>query len=218
MCGRATLTVSDQELRALFKLQQIPLLNPRYNIAPSQELPVIREPHKLELVHWGLSNVGHARGVNVRGESVARAPRYRDSFRSRRCLVIVDGFFEWQRRGTQKQPFLVRREDGKPFALAGIWERTPEGEDTCAVITGPAQGVVAQLHDRMPIVVPPEGYDRWLDPNERKPLDLLQPDASQLVSHPVSKAVNSPANDDPRCVEPVQDDRTGENLELFFDS
>ncbi len=216
MCGRATLSVSEEDLRELFALEQIPLLNPRYNIAPSQDLPVIREPHKLELLHWGLQNVGPARGVNVRGETVARAPRYRDAFRSRRCLVVVDGFFEWQRRGDKsKQPFLVHREDRKPFALAGIWERTPDGEDTCAVITGQAQGVVAELHDRMPIIVPREAYERWLDPDERKPLDLLAPNAAELVSHPVSKAVNSPKNDDPRCIEPVEEDTRGENLELF---
>jgi len=215
MCGRATLSVSEQDLRELFGLEQIPLLNPRYNIAPSQDLPVIRVPHKLELLHWGLSDVGHARGINVRAESVARAPRYRDSFRARRCLVVVDGFFEWQRRGKSKQPFLVHRQDGKPFALAGIWERTADGEDTCAVITGQAQGVVAELHDRMPIIVPPNAYERWLDPEERKAIDLLAPSAAELVSHPVSKAVNSPKNDDPRCVEPVPDDGRGENLELF---
>jgi putative SOS response-associated peptidase YedK len=109
----------------------------------------------------------------------------------------------------------VHREDRKPFALAGIWERTPDGEDTCAVITGQAQGVVAELHDRMPIIVPREAYERWLDPDERKPLDLLAPNAAELVSHPVSKAVNSPKNDDPRCIEPVEEDTRGENLELF---
>jgi putative SOS response-associated peptidase YedK len=215
VCGRATLSAPEALLRELFELEQIPLLNPRYNMAPSQDLPVIREPHRLELLHWGLANLGQARGVNVRAETVARAPQYRDSFRSRRCLVIVDGFFEWQRRGKKKQPFLVRREDGQPFALAGIWDRSEDGEDTCAIITGAAQGVVAQLHDRMPIIVPREARERWLDPGERAPTDLLKPDASELVSHAVSPAVNSPKNDDPRCIEPVEDDRAGETLDLF---
>lgn len=215
MCGRATLSAPEALLRELFQLEQIPLLNPRYNMAPSQDLPVIREPRKLELLHWGLANVGQARGVNVRAETVARAPHYRRSFRERRCLVIVDGFFEWQRRGQKKQPFLVRRQDGLPFALAGIWDRSQDGEDTCAIITGPAQGVVAQLHDRMPIVVPASAHARWLDPEEHGPTDLLQPDAAELVSHPVSTAVNSPKNDDPRCVEPIDDDHRGETLDLF---
>jgi putative SOS response-associated peptidase YedK len=145
MCGRATLSTPEKELRELLKLKEIPLLNPRYNIAPSQDLPLIREPHKLELVHWGLSNVGRAPGINVRAETVARAPQYRDAFRARRCLVIVDGFFEWKREGKAKQPFLIHRTDRKPFALAGIWDTGPDGSATCAVITGDAQGVVADL-------------------------------------------------------------------------
>jgi len=206
MCGRAKLSVSDKELRELFQLDEIPLINPRFNIAPSQDLAVIREPRRLELLHWGLSNVGRARGINVRAETVARAPQYRDSLRSRRCLVVVDGFYEWQHRNARKQPFLVRRADGKAFALAGIWDRDAEGEPTCAVITGQAQGVVADLHDRMPVVIPPTAYGRWLDPDERKPIDLLRPDASELVSYPVSTLVNSPANDDPRCIEPVSEE------------
>lgn len=211
MCGRATLSTPEKMLRELFKLQEIPLLNPRFNIAPSQDLPIIREPQRLELVHWGLSNVGHAGGINVRAETVARAPQYRDSFRSRRCLVVVDGFYEWQRHGKRKQPFLVHREDGKPFALAGIWQRTPEG-DQCAIITGDAQGIVTDLHNRMPIVIAPEDYDRWLDAKE-KPIDLLKPDASELTAHPVSELVNSPKNDSPRLLERVE--MTGRNLELF---
>lgn len=211
MCGRATLSTTADVLREVFDLEHVPLLSPRFNIAPTQNLPVIREPHKLELVHWGLSDVGPSLRVNVRGESVARAPMYRDSFRSRRCLVIVDGFYEWKHSGKRKQPFLVRREDGKPFALAGIWKTAPEGEDTCAVITGDAQGVVAALHNRMPIVVRPENYDRWLDP-EQSAAELLVPDASELASHPVSDRVNSPRQDDPGLIEAVPE--TG-NLELF---
>lgn len=200
MCGRATLSTPEQELRKLFKLREIPLLNPRFNIAPSEDLAVVREPHKLELVRWGLSTVGKTRGVNVRAESVARAPQYRESFRRRRCLVLVDGFYEWQRRsGRGKQPFLVHRADGKAFALAGIWR-----DDECAIITGPAEGVVKELHDRMPIVIRPDGYERWLNHDEW-PTDLLGPNADDLVAHAVSQLVNSPKNDDPRLVEPVPD-------------
>jgi putative SOS response-associated peptidase YedK len=214
MCGRATLATPTEILRALFELYQTPALSPRYNIAPSQDLAIIREPHKLELVHWGLPDAGRSRGINVRAESVARAPRYRDAFRTRRCLVIVDGFFEWRRSsGKRKQPHLIRREDGRPFALAGIWDRSGEGEDTCAIVTATAQGVVADLHDRMPLILPPEVHARWLARDERKPLDLLVPDASALTSHPVSAAVNSPANDDPRLIEPAAP--YPENLELF---
>jgi putative SOS response-associated peptidase YedK len=143
----------------------------------------------------------------VRVESVARAPQYRDAFRRRRCLVIVDGFFEWQRRGEVKQPFFVRREDHKPFALAGIWEPavTTDGEvvDCCAVITGDAKGAVAELHDRMPLIVPAAGYARWLDPDRGDLADLLVPSGDGLVAYPVSAFVNSPDNDDRRCIEPL---------------
>jgi putative SOS response-associated peptidase YedK len=211
MCGRATLSTSPQDLRDLFGLDDVPELRPRFNIAPTQPIAVIREPHRLELIRWGLILPGDhrrgAQGINVRVESVARAPAYRESFRRRRCLVIVDGFFEWEKRDNVKQPFIVRREDRKPFALAGIWERsaTTDGEiiDSCAVVTGDAKGVVAEVHDRMPLIVPAVGYTRWLDPGEKQLADLLVPTAEALVSYPVSTLVNSPANDDPRCVEPV---------------
>jgi putative SOS response-associated peptidase YedK len=214
MCGRATLATPTEILRALFELYQLPALSRRYNIAPSQDLAIIREPHKLELMHWGLPDAGRSRGINVRAESVARAPRYRDAFRTRRCLVIVDGFFEWRRgTGKRKQPHWIHREDGQPFALAGIWERSGEDDDTCAIVTAAAQGVVADLHDRMPLILPPEVHARWLSRDERRPLDLLAPDASALICHPVSAAVNRPANDEPRLVEPVAPEP--ENLNLF---
>lgn len=216
MCGRATLATPKEVLRELFKLEQMPLLNPRYNIAPSQDLAVIREPRHLELMHWGLANAGNARGINVRAETVARAPMYRESFRQRRCLVIVDGFFEWKRGpGKKKQPYLVRRTDGLPFALAGLWQASAEGEPGCAIITGAAAGVVAELHDRMPIIIPSEHQRRWLDPNDRGTQALLVPDASDLCSHPVSGAVNNPQNDAPALIEPADTLEAGDTLELF---
>jgi putative SOS response-associated peptidase YedK len=211
MCGRATLSTSPEDLRDAFGLRELSELPARFNIAPTQPIAVIREPHRLELLRWGLILPGGhrpgARGINVRAESVARAPAYRESFRKRRCLVIVDGFFEWQRRDTAKQPFIVRRADRKPFALAGIWERstTTDGEiiDTCAVLTGEAKGAVSEIHDRMPLIVPASDYARWLDAGEKDLADLLVPTAEALVSYAVSTLVNSPANDDPRCIEPV---------------
>lgn len=217
MCGRATLATPREILRALYQLEQIELEGPRYNIAPSQALPVIRVPHKLEAIKWGLASAGRGRGINVRAETVARAPMYRDSFRKRRCLVIVDGFFEWRRgAGKKKQPYLIRRADAQPFALAGLWDRTADGAESCAIITGAAQGVVAPLHDRMPVIVPQEGIARWLDASERNPSDLLAPSAAELVSHPVSMAVNNPAADDASLIEPLERDAAGEeNLPLF---
>jgi putative SOS response-associated peptidase YedK len=211
MCGRATLSTPGDELRDIFGLDEVPEFPPRFNIAPTQPIAVIREPRRLELLRWGLVLPGAhrhgAQGINVRVETVARAPAYRESFRKRRCLVIVSGFFEWQRRDKVKQPFFIRREDSKPFALAGIWDSsiTSHGEviESCAVITGDSKGAMTELHNRMPLIVPATGYARWLDPSGRELADLLVPSATGLVTYPVSTLVNSPANDDPRCIEPV---------------
>jgi putative SOS response-associated peptidase YedK len=208
MCGRATLTTSPEDLRSALGLDDVPDLLPRYNIAPSQTIAVVREPRRLELLRWGLSSHhGAHAGINVRVETVARAPAYRDSLRNRRCLVVVDGFYEWRRLGKTKTPFLLRRPDGEPFALAGIWDRavTGDGEivEGCAVITTPARGVVRELHDRMPLVLPPDRFAPWLDGGLKDVSPLLEPAPVDFVARAVSTAVNSPANDDPRCVEPV---------------
>ena len=155
----------------------------------------------------------------MRVETVARAPAYRDAFRQRRCLVIVDGFYEWQRRDKVSQPFAIRRVDRKPFALAGIWAPTvnSEGEviDCCAIITGAASGVVTAIHDRMPLIVPPSAYARWLAPGTRAAelSSLMTADASALETYPVSPWVNSPANDDPICIERAEP--TATTLPLF---
>jgi putative SOS response-associated peptidase YedK len=221
MCGRTTLSTPVEALEEFLELQSVPAeLPPRFNIAPTQPIAVIREPHRLELLRWGLFFGGPEakgrQGINVRVETVARAPAYRDSFRKRRCVVVVDGFFEWQRREKTKQPFLIRRADGKPFLLAGIWESvtSPDGEivDACAIITGEARGVVGDVHDRMPLVLPKAECARWLDPKATNLTDLLATSPSELVMHPVSTLVNSPANDDPRCIEPAPETGT---LRLF---
>ena len=224
MCGRTVLVTPGDDLRELFALDEIPPLVPRYNIAPTQPIAVIREPRRLELLRWGLilpRSMGP--GINVRVETAARVPAYRESFQKRRCLVIVDGFYEWKRLGKKaKQPYLIHREDGRPWAFAGIWttSTTKDGEliDTCAIITGEARGVVVELHDRMPIAIGAEAFDRWLDPNVRDVADLLLPDALGLIAHPVSPAVNTAANDDPRCLERVEPMGPRGNLSLFYRS
>ncbi len=223
MCGRTKLTASPEDLRELLGLEAMPELAPRYNVAPTQPIAVVREPHRLEVLRWGLAVPPGARhaGINVRIETVARAPAYRSSFRSRRCLVVVDGFFEWKRQGKTSQPHLLRRPDGKPFALAGIWDRsiTADGEvvDACAILTRAASGVAAEIHDRMPVVLDPRQFDDWLDHRLRDEALLLRPDSPILVAHPVSTAVNSPANDDARCIEPVDpgEPAVGETRSLF---
>jgi putative SOS response-associated peptidase YedK len=210
MCGRTTLVTPAADLRQAFGLDEVAELPPRYNIAPTQPIAVIRQPRRLEQLRWGLmlpDASARGPGINVRVETVAHAPAYRDAFRQRRCLVIVDGFYEWQRREKLRQPFAIRRADGRPFALAGIWSAyaTSDGEgvDCCAIITGPATGVVAPLHDRMPLLVPPAAHGPWLAHGTPASdlLGLMTADASALETFPVRPLVNSPLNDVPMCIE-----------------
>jgi putative SOS response-associated peptidase YedK len=222
MCGRTILVTPGPDLRQALGLDDVPEMPLRYNIAPTQPIAVIRQPRRLELLRWGLMLPGAAQrgpGINVRVETVARAPAYRDAFRQRRCLVIVDGFYEWQRREKVRQPFAIRRTDGKPFALAGIWSAyvTNDGEvvDCCAIITGPATGIITPLHDRMPLIVPPAAHAAWLASDTRASdlFPLMTADASALETYPVSALVNSPLNDVPMCIERA--DAAATTLPLF---
>ncbi len=217
MCGRAILVATIDVLEELFALSDVSALAPlapRFNIAPSQPLALIREPHRLELVRWGLLLPGaRAPKINLRVESVANNPGTRDLARSGRCLVIVDGFYEWKREGKLRQPFLLRHPDGKPFALGGVWGRsmTAQGDsvDTCAILTRAAEGAVKKMHDRMPFIVPPADYARWIDPGVKaKELLAARADVS-LVAQAVSARVNSPANDDAQCIEPPEAEQPG---------
>ena len=151
-----------------------------------------------------------ARMINARVESLTTRPPFRDALEKRRCLVAVDGFYEWHADGKTKRPFIVRRSDGAPFALAGLWDRwrAPSGDviDSCSVITAPSAPPIDAIHDRMPIVLPPERWDDWLDQRARDPerlLALLTPTSDDLVLHEVSTRVNSAVNDDPSCAEPL---------------
>jgi putative SOS response-associated peptidase YedK len=222
MCGRTALTASPEDLRAAFCLEERPPIGPRFNVPPSQPVAVLRtpeksSPRKLELLRWGLVpawakdvRIGHRLAL-ARSETVATTPAFREAVRRRRCLVVVDGFFEWQRAGKHpSQPFFVRRADHGPFALAGIWERWVgrDGEvvESCAIITQPARPPVQAIHDRMPIVLEREAWEHWLDPelNHAEALEpLLQPRQPALIAFPVSCIVNDPRHDDPRCLEPA---------------
>jgi putative SOS response-associated peptidase YedK len=207
MCGRYKLSTPGDELWEHFDIHGEPLeLPPHFNIAPTQPIAVIRVPHQLEFLRWGLTLPNpRAGGINVRVESLA-APMYRDSIRNRRCLILADGFYEWKLEGKTKQPFLVRRKDGAPFAFAGLWQDSflPNGEvvPAAAILTTTPRGVAAEVHDRMPVILPAAAQASWLDPTARY-RDLLEPDAAQLELFPVSSLVNSPANDGPACAEAV---------------
>lgn len=222
MCGRFTLTDPDAELLTQFDLPNLPPLEPRYNIAPSQPVPVVRlavnkAARELVLVRWGLipfwaqdPGIG-ARLINARAETVAEKPAFREAFRRRRCLVVADGFYEWQKQDGQKQPFYIRMRDGRPFAFAGLWERWRGADDTviesCTLLTTGPNELMRPLHNRMPAILRPQDYNLWLDPEVQRP-DLLQAvlipyPAEEMIAYPVSRWVNSPDHDDPRCIEPL---------------
>ena len=220
MCGRFIQSCSSEEAAALFDLEEIPEdLPPRYNVAPTQLAAVVRNEgvRRLRMLRWGLipsgapdPSIGN-RLINARAETAGVRPSFRDAFRARRCLVPVDGFFEWERRGRVRQPWLFRLRAGGPFALAGLFERwrAPPGFldaagseplETFTILTTEANRVVGRIHDRMPVIVPPAAFGDWLGGRDA-PLSPYPPEA--MTGFRVSPLVNSPANDDPRCVAPL---------------
>ena len=224
MCGRFTLRTPANQLVEQFGLDTMPELRPRYNIAPTQQVPIIRPPgsgpsRQLTFVRWGLipswakeAAIGN-RMVNARGETVAEKPSFREAFKRRRCLVVADGYYEWKRTGRAKQPYYIRLRDEAPLAFAGLWEswRGPrdmlldEPLETCTIITTDANELTSPIHDRMPVILDTNQYEFWLDSEfqESAPLlALLQPyDDDDLVADPVSTYVNSPAHDDATCID-----------------
>jgi putative SOS response-associated peptidase YedK len=220
MCGRFTLTTPMPVLAELFLFPEAAPQPPRYNIAPTQAVATVRaaDPNhrELALCRWGLipswandPAIGN-RLINARSETAAEKPAFRSAFRHRRCLILADGFYEWQKTGGRKQPFYIKMKDGQPFAFAGLWERWEGGGepvDTCTILTTEANELVRPVHDRMPVILAPEDYGRWLDPETKKPEllePLLQPFAADaMTAYPVSPVVNTPRNDSARCIEPA---------------
>lgn len=211
MCGRFTQTHSASELAAIFDLEEVPEWQPRYNIAPTQMIPAIVEPHHFKPLRWGLipawakdPSIG-AKLINARAETVSEKPSFRDAFQRRRCLIVADGYYEWKKQAGKKQPFYFRLTSGQAFAFAGLWEHwnSPTGEtvETCTIITTAANELAATVHDRMPVILSETEYDRWLDPNFQSAQALLHPYASeQMLSYPVSPSVNRPSHDTPDCI------------------
>jgi len=172
---------------------------------------------EMSRMHWGLipawsrdPKMG-GRLINARAETVASKPSFRDAFRKRRCLIPADGFYEWKATGDKtKQPYFITRGDARPFAFAGLWEHWKQNEsaiDSCTIITTDASPHLRALHERMPVILAPEDYDRWLDPQQHDPAQL-EPlldsgESESLTFLPVSTLVNSPRNDVPECAEPV---------------
>jgi putative SOS response-associated peptidase YedK len=224
MCGRYRLSRRKQLVEEYF--DAVPAEDewaPRYNIAPSQPVPVIRQNPKetrreMSFVRWGLipswakDCSGAARMINARSETAATKPGFRDALKFRRCLVPADGFYEWARMGKVKQPYCFEVNEGRLFAFAGIWERwkDPGGKvlETCSILTTTPNAVTAAVHDRMPVILDRDSYDLWLDPGMQDASaasDLLKPlDAQRMRSYPVSARINHVANDDKECSAPVE--------------
>jgi putative SOS response-associated peptidase YedK len=217
MCGRFYLFSTGAAVADLFNLAGPVEVAPRYNIAPSQPVDVVRlGEHGRELVQlrWGLvpswAKDAKFAPINARSETAADKPTFRHAMRKRRCLVPADGFYEWMRQGKAKQPFCFRLHDDRPFAFAGLWERwegPPGTVVTCCILTTAANELVRPAHDRMPVMLERHYFEQWLDPVERDADALawmLRPyRAEAMRAYPVSPLVNSPKNDDVRCLEPA---------------
>ncbi len=219
MYGRYTIIATPEVLRALFAYLEQPNFPPRYNVAPTQPIPIVRlvdGKRHFALVRWGLlpSWVKEPKTftllINARGETVAEKPAFRAAMKRRRCLIPADGFYEWMAGGPRKQPYFIRMKSGGPFAFAGLWETWtgPNGEEleTAAIVTTTTNRTLAPIHDRMPVIVPPEAFDLWLDGANVDPVTasaLIVPAPENLFeAYPVSTDVNRVANDNPKLVEP----------------
>ncbi len=219
MCGRFTLTVNPADLKEAFaKFSFPPRFAPRFNIAPSQPLLAIPNDGNQSATFflWGLIPVWAKdpkisnKLINARSETLAEKPSFKGSYKYKRCLILADGFYEWRpsARGKSKTPYYIFMKSREPFAFAGLWSdwqsADGSGVKTCTIITTEPNDVVAPIHKRMPVILPPSAYDEWLDPRPRNDLQpLLNPyPANEMDAHPVSTLVNSPANDRAECVVP----------------
>ena len=224
MCGRYRLSRRKELLAERFGADFDDLdWTPRYNIAPTQAVPVLRHSSagvtlQASLMRWGLipswandPSIG-ARTINARSETAASKPSFSEPLRKQRCLIPADGFYEWERRGKSKQPYCFEVSDGELFAFAGIWDGWKDASgrwiNTCAILTTTPNAVTSAVHDRMPVILGPDKYGLWLDPgltNVQVVSEFLKPyDATSMRSYPVSHRVNSVANDDEGCSQPAQ--------------
>lgn len=220
MCGRYAITSAPEVIRALFRYAEQPNFPPRYNVAPTQPIPAVRLANgerQFALLRWGLlpSWVKDPKAftlvINARGESVLDKPAFRNAMKYRRCLIPADGFYEWQAGERGKRPFFVRSRSGAPMAFAGLWETWigPHGEelDTVAIVTTRANATLGAIHDRMPVIVPPEAFDLWLnckDVDAETAAAIIAPAPDDMLeAYPISTAVNRVANDNAQLIEPL---------------
>lgn len=220
MCGRFVLTADPSIIQTTFNLSSVPEdLTPRYNVAPTQAVPVITndDPRALVFHRWGLipswakdKSTG-SKMINARAESVDEKPSFRTAFKRRRCLIPADGFYEWRQSENDKTkvPIFIHLKGRKIFAFAGLWEiwRSPQGEEvrSCTILTTDANSFVSQIHTRMPVILSPADYDTWLSADQPEVLKaLLKPfDPEQMDAYAVSRRVNSTSNEGAELIQPV---------------
>lgn len=220
MCGRYAFFSPAEAVKRTFALDDVPDLEPRYNIAPTQTVPAVRTGEEgsrsLVMLHWGLvpkwaqeRAIGN-RMINARAETLAEKPSFRDAFKRRRCLVLADGWYEWQVAPGGKQPWFIRLRDARPMAFAGLWERWKDPAngttlESCTIVTTDATESIKRIHDRMPVVLAEADWDRWMDTafsDTDKLSELLRPfEPKALQSWPVSRQVNAPKNQGPELIE-----------------
>ena len=214
MCGRFTLTLNPEQLADTFPWATIsPEITPRYNIAPTQPVAVIPNTGeaRLDFYRWGLipswakdPAIG-ARLINARAETLTEKPAFRTAIKRRRCLILSDGFYEWQSSAENKSklPMYIRLKSREAFAFAGLWDiwAAPDGSEirTCSIITTQPNSLIAPIHNRMPVILPKEMYSRWIETSEVNPIiytnQLVPYPAEQMEAYPVSKSVNNPQID-----------------------
>jgi putative SOS response-associated peptidase YedK len=217
MCGRFARFSSVQKFADLFGTGAGFSLNPRYNLAPTQALLLARNAawgnREIVSLYWGLiphwskePKTGYS-SINARAETVAEKPTFRDAFRRRRCLIAADGYYEWHKRERTKQPYFIALKGREPFAFAGIWEHWAQGDqsiDSCAILVTEANELTKAIHDRMPVILAPEAYGPWMDPDLTDPerlKDFLKPYPSErMATYQVSTAINDPKNEQPELI------------------
>jgi len=216
MCGRYALTSPPAVLAERFHLLWTPEVEPHYNIAPGQAIPVVRETgrgRELALLRWGLipswakeASIG-MRLINARGETLADKPAFRSAYRQRRCLIPADAFYEWKAIAARKQPYCIRMRDEAPFGMAGLWERwkAPDGQlvESCTIVTVDANALIAELHERMPLILAPDDYDAWLRAESKQLPPAVA--AQDMRYYPVNPLVSNARNDVPACLDPIDE-------------
>jgi putative SOS response-associated peptidase YedK len=218
MCGRFAQRSDPKRLAKEFNVAEVPELEPRYNIAPTQDILNIRQTEderEAVFLKWGLVpswakdiTIG-AKLINARSETITEKPSFREAFKKRRCIIPANGFYEWQRTGGRKQPFFFQMKDERPFGFAGLWEKWQgiggQVIESCTILTTEANEVLRPVHDRMPVILHSGDYELWLNEDVRKGemlKELLRPyPAEEMTSHPVSTAINSPSNQGATLIE-----------------